>query len=504
MRIALVLLAAACAAPPSNVSTSQPLSSDVRLRLVAANLTSGNNQSYDSGEGLRILEGLHPDVVMVQEFNLTSGDFQGFANSVCGQTCYFSRETLSGSGNLPNGVVSKYPIKSSGRFTDSSVSNRGYEWAQIDIPGTKDLWVFSLHLLTNTSAHAAEGSELVNDIASLHIPSGDWIAVGGDFNSSSSDAAISALSGTVVTTAASPIDQNSNANTNGPRSKHYDWVFVSSGLNALETAVAIGANGFPAGLVADTRVYTPIADLSPALATDSGATNMQHMAIVKDFLVPGDAGAGASITVTAPNGGESWPAGSTQNITWTASGVTNVKIEYSSDGGATYATVAASVTGGTYAWTVPSAATANGKVRISDTAASGASDVSNAPFTIVAAPPGSDAFEPDDTAAAAKAIALGTPQTHSIQPATDQDWMTFTLAAPTNVRIATSGPLGADTVLYLYGSSQSLIASDDDSGPGYYSLILRPALAAGTYYVKVASYAGHTSISNYSVSVASY
>lgn len=45
----------------------------------------------------------------------------------------------------------------------------------------------------------------------------------------------------------------------------------------------IGANSFPNGLVFDSRVYTPIDDVAPCLATDSAATNMQHMAIVKDF-----------------------------------------------------------------------------------------------------------------------------------------------------------------------------------------------------------------------------
>jgi hypothetical protein len=50
--------------------------------------------------------------------------------------------------------------------------------------------------------------------------------------------------------------------------------------------VVIGSSSFANGLVADTRVYTPISEISPALASDSGAASMQHMAIVKDFLLP--------------------------------------------------------------------------------------------------------------------------------------------------------------------------------------------------------------------------
>ena len=47
---------------------------------------------------------------------------------------------------------------------------------------------------------------------------------------------------------------------------------------------------------------------------------------------------GGSITVTSPNGGEIWPIGSVQNISWTSSGLTgNVKIEVSRNGGTSWA-----------------------------------------------------------------------------------------------------------------------------------------------------------------------
>jgi hypothetical protein len=37
--------------------------------------------------------------------------------------------------------------------------------------------------------------------------------------------------------------------------------------------------------VFDSRVYTPLADVSPVLMTDSAAVNMQHMGVVKDVLL---------------------------------------------------------------------------------------------------------------------------------------------------------------------------------------------------------------------------
>jgi hypothetical protein len=47
-----------------------------------------------------------------------------------------------------------------------------------------------------------------------------------------------------------------------------------------------------------------------------------------------------TITITSPNGGENWIVGSNQIITWTSSGtVGNVRIEYSTNNGASWSTV---------------------------------------------------------------------------------------------------------------------------------------------------------------------
>src|SRR5205085_11524393 len=68
-----IALASSCGVSLDRAANQQAVTSDVRLRLVAANLTSGNFQSWDPGDGIRILEGLHPDVVLVQEFNYAAG-----------------------------------------------------------------------------------------------------------------------------------------------------------------------------------------------------------------------------------------------------------------------------------------------------------------------------------------------------------------------------------------------------------------------------------------------
>ena len=94
------------------------------------------------------------------------------------------------------------------------------------------------------------------------------------------------------------------------------------------------------------------------------------------------------ITVTSPNGGENWIGNSQRNITWTSQNITNVSIEYSTNNGTNWISVIASTpaSGGNYSWTVPNTPSTQCLVRISDASNVSISDVSNATFTITAAP----------------------------------------------------------------------------------------------------------------------
>jgi hypothetical protein len=92
------------------------------------------------------------------------------------------------------------------------------------------------------------------------------------------------------------------------------------------------------------------------------------------------------ITVTSPNGGETWPIGSTQTIHWTSSGITgNVKIEVSRNGGesTSWATITNSTANdGAYKWKVTGPATEQARIRVSSVKAPTVSDISDANFTI--------------------------------------------------------------------------------------------------------------------------
>jgi endonuclease/exonuclease/phosphatase family metal-dependent hydrolase len=283
----------------------------VHLRLMAGNLSSGNYQSWDDpaadgcaksgyaqGEGKRLIESMKPDVVMIQEMNYfgcdglnSPADVAGFVNAMSasvGFTYNYYRETMSSGIQIPNGILSRYPIIAAGEWADSSVGNRMYTWAEIQIPGSHHLWAISVHLLTSSSTNRnTEATQLVSLIRQ-NIPAGDYLVLGGDFNTQSrTEAAVTTFGQVFDVAAPYPVDQNGNENTNSSRAHPEDWVLVTPNLRAYQTPTAIGSHSFNAGLVLDTRVYSPLSEISPALSGDSASSNMQHMGVVKDFVVPG-------------------------------------------------------------------------------------------------------------------------------------------------------------------------------------------------------------------------
>ena len=269
------------------------------IRTVAANITSGNNRAYEA-PGTRILQGLQPDVVMIQEFNVSSNsstDLRNWVTSTFGSEFSYFRES---SGAIPNGVVSRWPIVASGSWDDTNISDRGFAWARINIPGDKNLWVVSIHLKASNasddlSKRQSQAQELVTYIKA-NVPTGDYLLIGGDCNTYNyNEACLGTLGEIVDVSAPRPVDQAGDPDTNATRAEHYDWVLAESELDSLETPVKIGSLTFANGLVFDSRVFSPLSSVSPVLSTDSGVTGMQHMAVVRAFAVP----ASEMLTVTA-------------------------------------------------------------------------------------------------------------------------------------------------------------------------------------------------------------
>ena len=134
-------------------------------------------------------------------------------------------------------------------------------------------------------------------------------------------------------------------------------------------------NGIPN--VSSLQCKIRISDASDGIPSDISDNNFT-------ITTPGS----QLIAVTSPNGGETWAAGTSQNITWSATGITNVKIEYTINNGINWNTITPSTPStGFYTWTqLPNTPSTNCKVRISDAQDGSPSDDSNNLFSISPAP----------------------------------------------------------------------------------------------------------------------
>jgi peptidyl-Lys metalloendopeptidase len=117
-----------------------------------------------------------------------------------------------------------------------------------------------------------------------------------------------------------------------------------------------------------------------------------------------------------------------------------------------------------------------------------------------AEPPLGDSFESDNNSTQAKPISAGTPQTHSIIPATDVDWVQFQINSLSSVVLETSGDSSYDTRMWLYSNSLTQLAFSDDEGEFQYSRI-SVCLPAGTYYAKVDDFNNNNEIPAYTLSL---
>tara|TARA_B110000305_G_scaffold42850_1_gene44810 strand:- start:423 stop:1685 length:1263 start_codon:yes stop_codon:yes gene_type:complete len=263
------------------------------VTIMAANISSGNFQSYDPGEGIRIFQGLDPDVVLIQEFNYkqnTDSQLKSFVEDSFDAGFSFVEEEKT-SGQLQNGVISRYPILQSGVWNDTDMSNREFVWAQIDVPGEAHLWVVSVHFKASRGSEArrtGQATQLAGYI-NANVPAADFVVIGGDFNAQNRDEEfLTRLAPVVDVTGPWPVDKNGSGNTNAGRSRPYDWVMVEPDLGALEVPTVLGGRSYANGIVFDSRVFTPLSAVAPVMQGDSGVQGMQHMAVMRTFELSED------------------------------------------------------------------------------------------------------------------------------------------------------------------------------------------------------------------------
>lgn len=261
---------------------------------MAANISSGTLQSYEA-EGIRIFQGLKPDIVAIQEFqyggSVASNDLRTLVNTAFGTNFYFYCEPYNG---IPNGIVSRYPFVTNSSWVDSDpgVNDRGFAWARIDVPGTNDLFVVSVHLKAssgsdNANRRAAEAAELKNLITTnTYFPPNAWIIVAGDMNIyDQSEVAVSTFA-SFLSDSPVPADQGGDSDTNAGRNERYDRVLMSFSLTNRLTSLVISDVTHANGLVFDSRVFSALTNVPPVLSGDSGVSGMQHMAVMRAFSIP--------------------------------------------------------------------------------------------------------------------------------------------------------------------------------------------------------------------------
>ena len=270
------------------VAGAEPLA----LRVVAANLTSDNQQTYSpdngnhsnpEGAGARILKALKPDVVLIQEFN-TTVPMRQWINKTLGENFDFMTEKGM---QIPNGIISRFPIIESGSWDDPVLNNREFAWAHLRLPEKRDLWVVSVHLHSKGESSRATQSAALARFIKDHVPKDAMLLIGGDLNTrTTGESCFKELSTVVVIPEKPPADQNGDITTNRPRNRPYDWVLASRLLEKAAVPVKLAGREFPHGLVFDSRVFEPLENVAPVRKTDSGLPMMQHMAVVRDFLLP--------------------------------------------------------------------------------------------------------------------------------------------------------------------------------------------------------------------------
>ena len=144
---------------------------------------------------------------------------------------------------------------------------------------------------------------------------------------------------------------------------------VTSGVGTI-SAVALFAD--PASFDYHLTTGSPCDGTGTPEGTDMGAY---------DFTAP------LTVTLHSPNGGESWQAGTNNDITWETTGtVSSIDLYYSIDGGTSYTSISAGEgNDGVYSWLIPNEPTTEAKVKIEAVGDGIATDESAGIFTLLAA-----------------------------------------------------------------------------------------------------------------------
>lgn len=279
---------------------------------------------YATAGSVRIIQGLQPDVAFLQEWIIDDTDphwsnYDEWVTTAFGYGFHHYRGLGSeGPFSMKNGIVSRWPIRSSGSWKDPRVEQRFFDWAVIDIPGSTDLQVVSVHFHSDdVEIRQEEAHALISQIES-HFSNTHYLVVGGDFNTSSRNAepiptllAPSTWSQGhpwLTTDDGIPTDATGNDATNLKRDNPYDWLIPSIPLARRIRPLILGSEQrvFPSGIVFDSHLFPNVTTaLPPILYHDSYypaqewnhlLCDMDHCPVMKAYDI-----------IPAPAPVEPWP-----------------------------------------------------------------------------------------------------------------------------------------------------------------------------------------------------
>ena len=285
----------------------RPEIKDEKIRFMAANITSGNNQAYEE-EGIRIFKALKADIIMIQEFNYKSNskaDIDSFVKTTFGAEYSYFKGTPNANGDIPNGIISRYPITKSGEWVDPRVSDRKIDWVEIKLADKVEdldvnLFVVSVHLKGQEDNSQINAAQIIAKKISEHkrANSGFYYIVGGDFNGEAavSDEGFGKYNNENIFFVDGEFPKSeygNDGNTNRSRTAKLDFILVDENLQKFQVSTDYCISDdtckkYQDGLVFDSRDYSRT-DLesyfSPVESNDCEAKNMQHLAVVKDFII---------------------------------------------------------------------------------------------------------------------------------------------------------------------------------------------------------------------------
>lgn len=264
----------------------------------------------------------------------------------------------------------------------SDRNNDGFDSPQItNLLDAQKLWGIRSQVFGETNNNIVQTSTNVNTTPSDSIITGPWgNATGIAFHNGTTFTLYPAINPTVTADVwMLGMPQGSTSNAMVAHSVYGNGRVVYVGDSSpVDDGTATPGN----------TVYTGWTELAGAKADSAIFLNAAQWATRRGVVVPGDV-TPPSVTITSPNGGEVWKAGSTHAITWTATdavGVVSVDIAYSTDGGVNYTnTIATGIANtGTYNWAIPNAPGTTLRMRVNarDAAFNTGTGTSAANFTI--------------------------------------------------------------------------------------------------------------------------